>query len=75
MCSATHWGYVIDGALRVKYPGGKEDIVSAGEVFYWPASHTGIVDKNVKFVDISPDGKFIPVMDHLAKKMAAANPK
>ena len=75
MCSSPHWGYVIDGSLRIKYPGGKEDVVNAGEVFYWPAPHTAIVDKNVKFVDISPDGKFIPVMDHLAKKMAAANPK
>ena len=70
MCSASHWGYVIDGSLRIKYPGGKEDTVNAGEVFYWPAPHTGVVDKNVKFIDISPDSKFIPVMDHLAKKMA-----
>lgn len=70
MCSSPHWGYVIDGSLRVKYPGGKEDVVNAGEVFYWPAPHTGIVEKNVKFIDISPDSKFVPVMDHLAKKMA-----
>lgn len=52
MCSATHWGYVIDGSLRIKYPEGKEDVVNAGEVFYWPAPHTAIVDKNVKFVDM-----------------------
>ena len=75
MCSSPHWGYVIDGSLNVRYPGGKEDTVYAGEVFYWPAPHTGIVQKNVKFIDISPDGKFIPVMDHLAKKMAANAPK
>lgn len=75
MCSSPHWGYVIDGALRVRYPGGKEETVTAGEVFYWPAPHTGIVDKNVKFIDISPDGKFIPVMDHLAKKMAETSAK
>ncbi|HRO45499.1 hypothetical protein [Agriterribacter sp.] len=73
MCSSPHWGYVIDGALKVRYPGGKEETVNAGEVFYWPAPHTGVVEKNVKFIDISPDGKFIPVMDHLAKKMAQAS--
>ncbi|HRN57950.1 MAG TPA: hypothetical protein PLL71_15935 [Agriterribacter sp.] len=69
MCSSPHWGYLIDGALKVRYANGKEETVNAGEVFYWPAPHTGIVEKNVKFIDISPDGKFIPVMDHLAKKM------
>lgn len=72
MCSCPHWGYVIDGALRIKYPGGKEETVNAGEVFYWPAPHTGIVDKNVKFIDFSPDDRYIPVMDHLAKKIAEA---
>ncbi|PVD50665.1 hypothetical protein DC498_18920 [Terrimonas sp.] len=73
MCSSPHWGYVIDGALKVRYPGGKEETITAGEVFYWPAPHTGVVEKNVKFIDISPDGKFIPVMDHLAKKVAASS--
>ncbi|HRP55666.1 hypothetical protein [Agriterribacter sp.] len=69
MCSSPHWGYVIDGSLRIKYPGGKEEVVNAGEVFYWPAPHTGVVEKNVKFIDFSPDGKFNTVMDQLAKNM------
>jgi hypothetical protein len=72
MCNSPHWGYVIDGSLRIKYPGGKEETIGAGEAFYLPAPHTGEVDKNVKFIDFSPDSKFIPVMDHLAKKMAEA---
>lgn len=75
MCSSPHWGYVIDGSIKLKYPGGKEETINAGEVFYWPAPHTGVVEKNVKFIDISPDNKFIPVMDHLAKKMSAAASK
>ena len=69
MCSSPHWGYVIEGYLTVKYPGGKEETVNAGEVFYWLAPHTGVVEKNVKFIDFSPDGPFNAVMDHLAKKM------
>ena len=75
MCNSPHWGYVIDGSLRIKYPDGKEETIGAGEAFYWPAPHTGIVDKSVKFIDFSPDHKFVPVMDHLAKKMAEATPK
>lgn len=72
MCGSPHWGYVIEGDLRIQYPGGKEDTISAGEVFYLPAPHTGIVNKNVKFIDFSPDGKLAPVLDHIAKKMGEA---
>lgn len=70
LCSSPHWGYIIDGSIRIKYADGKEETVKAGEVFYWPAPHTGIIDDHVKLVDFSPDGKFIPLMDHIAAKMA-----
>ena len=71
MCIAPHWGYIIDGSIKLRYPGGKEEVINAGEVFYWPAPHTGVVDKHVKFVEFSPDNKFVPLMEHVAKKMAA----
>lgn len=70
MCPSPHWGYVFEGTIRIKYPDGKEDVVNAGEVFYWPAPHTGLVEKNVRFIDFSPDQEFAQVMDHIAIKMA-----
>ncbi len=70
MCPAPHWGYVLEGAMQIKYPGGKEETIKAGEVFYWPAPHTGKVDKGVKFIDFSPSAEFTQVMDHIASKMA-----
>jgi len=70
MCTSPHWGYLIEGAVKVRYDDGKEEVVKAGEVFYWPAPHTGIVEKNAKFIDFSPESEFAQVMDHIAKKMA-----
>ncbi len=75
MCIAPHWGYIIDGSVRIKYPGGKEETIHAGEVFYWPPPHTGFVVENVKFIDFSPDSKFVPLMDHIAKKIAQLQAK
>jgi hypothetical protein len=69
LCPVPHWGYVFEGAIRVKYQDGKEDVVNAGEVFYWPGMHTGIVEKNAKFIDFSPEMEFTQLMDHMAKKM------
>jgi hypothetical protein len=70
MCPSPHWGYVLEGAMQIKYPGGKEETIKAGEVFYWPAPHTGKVAKGVKFIDFSPSAEFAQVMDHIANKIA-----
>lgn len=71
MCTSPHWGYMLEGAVRIKYQNGMEEIVKAGEVFYWPAPHTAIVEKNSKFIDFSPDREFIPLMEHVAVKLAS----
>jgi hypothetical protein len=69
MCPSPHWGYIIDGAIRIIYADGAEEVVSAGEVFYWPAPHTAIVDDSVKLVDFSPDVHFKPLMAHIGEKL------
>lgn len=68
-CPSPHWGYLFEGVVRVKYPDGKEEVVNAGEVFYFPAPHTGFVEKNAKFIDFSPEAEFSQLMDHIAMKM------
>jgi hypothetical protein len=70
LCISPHWGYILEGSIRLKYGDGKEETVNAGEVFYWPAPHTAIVDENVKLIDFSPDREFVPLMDHIATKVA-----
>ena len=70
LCNSPHWGYVIDGSVRIIYHDGKQDTVTAGEVFYWPELHTGIVDDSVKLVDFSPDDEFIPLMKHIGSVLA-----
>ena len=67
MCCSPHWGYVLEGSIRLIYPGGKEETINAGEVFYWPAPHTAVIDKSVKFIDFSPDKEMSMLMDHFAR--------
>jgi hypothetical protein len=70
LCPSPHWGYLLEGSLNIKYPDGKEETINAGEVFYWPAPHTGSTSKGAKFIDFSPEAEFKQVMDHFAMKMA-----
>jgi uncharacterized cupin superfamily protein len=69
-CHCPHWGYVVEGAIRVKYDDGKEEVVNTGDVFYLPAGHTAIVEKDLKYLEFSPEKEFGEVMDHIANKVA-----
>jgi hypothetical protein len=69
-CPAPHWGYILEGVIRIRYVDGKEETVKAGEVFYWPAGHIPFVEKDLKIIDFSPEAEFNQLMEHLAKKMA-----
>ena len=69
-CHCPHWGYIVEGEMRVKYDDGTEETLTVGDVFYLPPGHTAVVEKNVKLIDFNPEKEFKEVMDHIAKKMA-----
>ena len=41
MCQCPHWGYVLKGALHLRYADGQEEVAKAGELWYAPGGHTG----------------------------------
>lgn len=53
-CHCPHWGYVLEGAIHVRYTDGNEEVTRAGELFYWPAGHTVWDDEDMSFVEFSP---------------------
>ena len=69
-CHCPHWGYVLEGAMKVIYDDGKEEVITEGDVYYLPAGHTAIVQEDIKLVDFNPAHEFKEVMDHVGKKMA-----
>ena len=71
-CHCPHWGYIVEGAIRIFYDDNTEEVSRAGDVYYWPAGHTGIVEEDIKFIEFSPQEEFKQVMDHIGKKMSAS---
>ena len=69
-CHCPHWGYVLEGAMKVIYDDGNEEVISKGDVYYLPAGHTAIVQDDIKLVDFNPAHEFEEVMSHVGKKMA-----
>jgi hypothetical protein len=72
-CQCPHWGYMLEGAIHVRYDNGDEEICRAGEMFYWPAGHTVRVEEDTSFVEFSPKNQLRDVYDHIGKKLAAVS--
>lgn len=68
-CQCPHWGFVIEGSIRVFYQDGTEETVSTGEMYYWPSGHTIVVDEAVKMVEFSPHDQMSKVLAHVVGKM------
>jgi len=72
-CQCPHWGYVLSGSISLRYADGTEETTRAGELYYWPAGHTGWTDEGMTFIEISPAAELEPVMTHLQRAMAGAD--
>lgn len=66
-CPSPHWGIVLEGALRVQHADGTEEVTRAGEVYYWPAGHSAIVDEDLVFIEVGPTGPMRQFGEHAKK--------
>lgn len=71
-CQCPHWGYLIEGRIRVSYQDGTTETVGAGELYYWPSGHTILVEEPVRMVEFSPHDQMSQVLGHVVGKLSAA---
>jgi hypothetical protein len=69
LCQSAHWGQIVEGSINVRYADGREETNRAGDVYYWPAGHTGWTDDGVTFVEWSPTTDIMPVLEHVSKQL------
>lgn len=69
-CHCPHWGYIIQGAIRIVSDDGSEEVSQTGDIFYWPKGHTAIVEEDLKFIEFSPEKELNEVLEHVGKRMA-----
>jgi hypothetical protein len=70
LCGCPHWGQVLEGSITLRYADGHEETCRAGDVYYWPAGHTGWTDTGVVFLELSPTAEIMPVLEHLSRQLA-----
>lgn len=70
MCHCPHWGHVLSGKLTITFSDKTEEVVSKGDLFYWPPGHTVAANEDTDIVLFSPQEEHCAVMDHMLKKMS-----
>lgn len=68
LCSGDHWGIVLEGALKVRYRDGTEEVTRAGEAYHWPAGHTAWTDEGTVFLAVTP----LAQQEEMERQMTAA---
>lgn len=69
LCSCPHWGYVLKGAIHMRYKDGHEEIAGAGDLWHMPPGHTAWCREDSEFVEFSPEHEFEILLNHLRKQL------
>lgn len=68
-CQCPHWGYVIDGEIEVAYQDGTQETIRSGDLYYWPPGHVVRFPADTTYVEFSPAGPMLEVLQHVKAKM------
>jgi hypothetical protein len=71
-CQSPHWGYLIEGRLRVLSTDGTEESIVAGQAYHLPAGHNVVVEEDALVLEFSPTDARARTMEHAAQMMQAA---
>jgi hypothetical protein len=64
LCPCPHWGYMLEGRLRMRTLDG-DKTYEAGQAFYWAPGHAPVADEDCAYVDFSPTEEFAAVIRHI----------
>ena len=64
LCPCPHWGYLLEGRLKMRTRDG-EEVYEAGEAVYWAPGHAPVALEDSEYVDFSPSDEFNRVIDHI----------
>ena len=71
-CQSPHWGYLIEGRLRVLSTDGTEESIVDGQAYHLPAGHNVVVEEDALILELSPTEDRARTMQHAAQMMQAA---
>ncbi len=53
-CQESHWGYVVNGSLTMRFTDGTSETLNAGQAYYIRPGHNALVNRDVDLVEFTP---------------------
>jgi hypothetical protein len=69
-CQCPHWGYVVKGTVRFRFPN-REEAFHAGEAYYAEPGHTPILEAGTVYVEFSPKDKIRKTFEVIERNLNA----
>lgn len=69
LCHSPHWGYLIEGKVRVEFADGHVETVRESDMFYWPPGHTVKAEADSEIILFSPQHEHGEVLEHVLTKI------
>lgn len=71
-CPSPHWGIVLEGSITIEHADGSLETARAGEVYHWPAGHTGTTSEACVFLEVGPVAEMRAFSEHAKALFATA---
>jgi hypothetical protein len=71
-CQEPHWGYVLTGAVTMRYTDGSSETLSAGDAYYIRPGHNAHVDVDVELVEFTLAEQTPPGINNLEQEVVRA---
>ena len=69
-CQCPHWGYVLKGRMRIRYPD-REEVIEAGDAYYMEPGHLPLFEEATEVIEFSPKGEYQKTMKVAERNMAS----
>jgi len=70
LCPCPHWGYVLQGRLRIRHKD-FEQVVTAGEAFFVEPGHAPLFEEDTRMLEFSPKQEWLEMMSTVARNLAS----
>lgn len=73
-CQCPHWGYVIKGRVRIRYPD-REEVLVAGDAYYVEPNHVPFYEEDSEVIEFSPKDLYQRTLWVVAGNAAETSPR
>lgn len=67
-CQCSHFGYVVEGELVVRYAD-REETITAGQAYYLPPGHVPLVRSSAKILEFTRTAELEQTMEVIGKNL------